>query len=315
MTSLLVRRLFSGIVTLWASSILVFTGTEVLPGDVATAILGPNTTPEAVAAIRKQLRLDRSVPLRYVEWLSHMIRGEWGNSLTTGRSVAGIISDSLINTLVLAAFTALVAVPISFLSGLLSAAYPDTLLDRSISIISLAGISLPEFFTGSLLVLIFAVTFRLLPAVSSISEFSSAVQKFRVLILPVLTLTIAVLGYMTRMTRAAILNELDSTYIEMAILKGVPKRRIIIRHALPNALGPVINVIALNLGYLVSGVVVVESVFAYPGLGRLIIDAVSFRDIPLVQGTAMIFCIFYIGVNLLADLLVLVTNPRLREKK
>lgn len=315
MISILVRRLLLGIVTLWAASVLVFAGTEILPGDVATAILGQSATEETVKAIREELNLDRPAPVRYVEWLSNMLQGEMGNSLSTGRSVASIIPDWLGNTLLLAALTALVAVPISIFLGLISAAYPDGPLDRMISISSLVGVSLPEFFTGSLLVLIFAVIFQLLPAVSSVSEFTSTAQKFRVLILPILTLTIAVLAHMTRMTRAAILEVLRSPYVEMAILKGVPKGRIIMRHALPNALGPIINVIALNLGYLVSGVVIVEAVFAYPGLGRLIIDAVSFRDIPLVQGAAMIFCLFYIGVNLLADLLVLITNPRLRAKE
>ncbi|MCF6245895.1 MAG: ABC transporter permease [Desulfobacula sp.] len=311
----MVRRFLLGIVTLWVASILVFAGTEILPGDVASAILGQSATPETIAAIRQQLRLDRPAPVRYVVWLSHIVRGELGNSLTTGRAVSGIISDSLKNTVVLAALTAFFAVPLSLGLGLLSAAYPDSLLDRGISISSLVGISLPEFFTGTLLVLVFAVTFHLLPAVSVVSEFSSFMHKFRALVLPILTLTLAVLAHMTRMTRAAILDTLGSHYVEMAILKGVPRSRIILRHALPNALGPIINVIAINIGFLASGVVVVESVFAYPGLGRLIIDAVSFRDIPLVQGTAMIFCVFYIGVNLLADLLVLTTNPRLWDKK
>ena len=315
MISILVRRLLLGIVTLWAASVLVFAGTEILPGDVATAILGQSATEETVKAIREELHLDRSAPVRYVEWLSNMLQGEMGNSLSTGRSVVSIIPDWLGNTLLLAVLTALVAVPISIFLGLISAAYPDGPLDRMISISSLVGVSLPEFFTGSLLVLIFAVIFQLLPAVSSVSEFTSTAQKFRVLILPILTLTIAVLAHMTRMTRAAILEVLRSSYVEMAILKGVPKGRIIMRHALRNAMGPIINVIALNLGYLVSGVVVVEAVFAYPGLGRLIVDAVSFRDIPLVQGASMIFCLFYIGVNLLADLLVLITNPRLRVKE
>jgi peptide/nickel transport system permease protein len=165
------------------------------------------------------------------------------------------------------------------------------------------------------LVFIFAVSLQLLPAVSSVSDFTTTTQHMRVLVLPVLTLTISILAHMTRMTRTAILDVLRTTYVEMAILKGVPKKRIIVRHALPNSLGPIINVIAINLGYLISGVVVVEAIFAYPGLGRLVIDAVSFRDIPLVQGAAMIFCAFYIGINLLADLLVLITNPRLRIKK
>jgi peptide/nickel transport system permease protein len=314
-TSLVFQRLLLGILTLCAASVLVFAGTEVLPGDVATAILGQSATPETVAAIREQLRLDRPAPIRYVVWLSHMVRGEWGRSLTTDRPVAAIIPGWLRNTLVLAALTALVSVPIALALGLFSAAHPDGVLDRIVSVSSLVGVSLPEFFTGSLLVLIFAVTFRFLPAVSSVSEFTSTLQNLRSLVLPIMTLTLAVLAHMTRMTRAAILDVMRSPYAEMAILKGVPQKRIILRHALPNALGPIINVIALNLGYLVSGVVVVEAVFAYPGLGRLIIDAVSFRDIPLVQAATMIFCIFYIGVNLLADLLVLITNPRLRKKR
>ncbi|MCP4630538.1 MAG: ABC transporter permease [bacterium] len=315
MISLLFRRLVLGIATMWAASVLVFVGTEVLPGDVATAVLGQSATPETVAAIREELNLDRPAAVRYIEWLSGLLRGEMGNSLSTGRSVASIIPDWLGNTLLLALLTALIAVPISLTLGLISAAFPDGPVDRAISVISLVGVSLPEFFTGVLLVLIFAVSLQLLPAVSSVSDFTTTTQHMRVLILPVLTLTISILAHMTRMTRTAILDVLRTTYVEMAILKGVPKKRIIVQHALPNSLGPIINVIAINLGYLISGVVVVEAIFAYPGLGRLVIDAVSFRDIPLVQGAAMIFCAFYIGINLLADLLVLITNPRLRIKK
>lgn len=315
MISLLFRRFVLGIATIWAASVLVFAGTEVLPGDVATAVLGQSATPETVAAIREELNLDRPAAVRYIEWLFGLLHGEMGNSLSTGRSVASIIRDWLGNTLLLALLTALIAVPISLTLGLISAAFPDSPVDRTISVISLVGVSLPEFFTGVLLVLIFAVYLQLLPAVSSVSDFTTTTQHMRVLILPVLTLTISVLAHMTRMTRTAILDVLRTDYVEMAILKGVSKRRIIVRHALPNSLGPIINVIAINLGYLISGVVVVEAIFAYPGLGRLVIDAVSFRDIPLVQGTAMIFCVFYIGINLLADLLVLITNPRLRIEK
>jgi len=300
---------------MWAASVLVFAGTEVLPGDVATAVLGQSATPETVAAIRKELNLDRPAAVRYIEWLFGLLRGEMGNSLSTGRSVASIITDWLGNTLLLALLTALIAVPVSLTLGLISAAFPDSPVDRTISVISLVGVSLPEFFTGVLLVFIFAVYLQLLPAVSSVSDFTTTTQHMRVLILPVLTLTISILAHMTRMTRTAILDVLRTDYVEMAILKGVSKKRIILRHALPNSLGPIINVIAINLGYLISGVVVVEAIFAYPGLGRLVIDAVSFRDIPLVQGTAMIFCVFYIGINLLADLLVLITNPRLRIEK
>lgn len=314
MIALIIRRLLSGIVTLWAASLLVFMGTEVLPGDVATAILGQSATPETVAAVQEQLGLNRPAVVRYTEWLVNMVQGDFGNSMTTDRPVAGIIVDWLKNTVILSGLSALVAVPIALLLGVLSAAFPDSKFDRSVSVISLVGVSMPEFFTGAVLVLIFAVWLQILPAVSSVSEFTSTAQNIKLLVLPVLTLTLLVLAHMIRMTRATIMDVLRSTYVEMALLKGVPRRRIILRHALPNAVGPIINVIALNIGYLVSGVVVVESVFAYPGLGRLIIDAVSFRDLPLVQGVTMIFCAFYIGINLTADVLVIMTNPKLRTK-
>jgi peptide/nickel transport system permease protein len=314
MISLVIRRLLFGVLTIWASSVLVFAGTELLPGDVATAILGQNATSETVEALREQLGLDRPPVERYFVWLSNLIRLDLGRSLASERLVVSLVGAWLWNTLKLALVTALVAVPISVTLGLLSATRPDGLFDRSISVSSLVAISVPEFFTASLLVLIFAVTWRVLPAVSYMPEFASTQEIFRAMVLPVVTLTLAVLSHMTRMTRAAILNVLRSSYVEMAILTGVPRSRIILRHALPNALGPIINVIALNLGYMVSGVVVVEAIFAYPGLGRLLIDAVAYRDIPMVQAVAMIFCAFYIVVNLLADLLILITSPRLRAK-
>lgn len=315
MTSLVIRRLLFGALTIWASSVLVFAGTELLPGDVATAILGQSATFETVEALREQLGLDRPPVERYFVWLSNLIRLNLGRSLASDRPVVSVVGGWLWNTLKLALVTALFAVPISVTLGLLLATRPDGLFDRSISVSSLVAISVPEFFTASLLVLIFSVTWRVLPAVSHMPEFASTQEIFRAMVLPVVTLTLAVLSHMTRMTRAAILNVLRSSYVEMAILTGVPRSRIILRHALPNALGPIINVIALNLGYMVSGVVVVEAIFAYPGLGRLLIDSVAFRDIPMVQAVAMIFCGFYIMVNLLADLLILITSPRLREKK
>ncbi len=315
MISLISRRFLVGLITLWAASVLVFAGTEVLPGDVATAILGQSRTPESVAALREQLQLDRPAPERYFNWLGNLLQGDLGVSLISGRPVAGVIKGWLVNTLILAACTALVAVPLSFALGLLSAAYPDSTLDRFISISTLMMVSVPEFLTATILILLFAVQFNLLPATSHISGDASTTDLLRALVLPMATLTIAALAHMTRMTRAAILDVMRSPYVEMAVLKGVPKRLIIIRHALPNALGPIANVIAIVLGYLVSGVVIVEAVFSYPGLGRLILDSVGFRDMPMVQALAMIFCAFYIGVNLLADVIVLLTNPRLREQQ
>ncbi len=315
MISLISRRFLVGLITLWAASVLVFAGTEVLPGDVATAILGQSRTPESVAALREQLQLDRPAPERYFNWLGNLLQGDLGVSLISGRPVADVIKGWLVNTLILAACTALVAVPLSFALGLLSAAYPDSILDRFISISTLMMVSVPEFLTATILILLFAVQFNLLPATSHISGDATFTELLRALVLPMATLTIAALAHMTRMTRAAILDVMRSPYVEMAVLKGVPKRLIIIRHALPNALGPIANVIAIVLGYLVSGVVIVEAVFSYPGLGRLILDSVGFRDMPMVQALAMIFCAFYIGVNLLADVIVLLTNPRLREQQ
>jgi peptide/nickel transport system permease protein len=250
-----------------------------------------------------------------LSWLSRLVRGDFGKSLATGRSIAALVGERLWNTLILAILTTLFAVPLSVILGLLSASYPDSLLDRTISVSSLMLISVPEFFTAAVLVLAFAVTWRLFPAVIHVSQFSSPGQMLHALTLPILTLTASMLAHMSRMTRAAILNVLRSAYVEMAILKGLTKERIIFRHALPNALGPIINVIALNLGYLVSGVVVVETVFAYPGLGRMMVDSVTNRDVPMVQAVAMIFCATYVGINLVADLLVMATNPRLRSKK
>ncbi len=311
----LLKRLFYGLLTLLVISVLVFAGTEILPGDVATAMLGQGATEESVAALREDLGLNRPASVRYFAWLGDFVQGDLGISTATGRPIAELINTRAKNTFILAVLTAVFAVPLAVFLGIVSAMYPDSLVDRSISISSLMLISVPEFFTGALLVFLLAVTWHLFPAVIYVSEFKSAGQMVHALVLPILTLTAATLAHMCRMTRTAILDVLRSGYVEMALLKGASKRRIILRHALPNALGPIINVIAVNLGYLVSGVVVVEAVFAFPGLGRMMVDSVTNRDIPMVQAVVMIFCVVYIGVNIVADLLVLLTNPRLRMKK
>lgn len=313
MASLLIRRFMFGIATLWVVSLLVFTGTELLPGDVASAFLGPTATPETLAALRERLGVDRPATIRYVLWFSKMVRGDWGTSLATGRSIEKLVAERVRNTFILATLTAAFAVPLSVFLGLLSATYSGGKLDRCISVSSLVVISVPEFFTGALLVMFFAITWHLFPAIVYTSNFASFGEMLRGLALPILTLTAAMLAHMSRMTRAAILNVLRSPYVEMAILKGATRRRIILRHALPNAVGPIINVIAMNLGYLVSGVVVVETIFSFPGLGRMMVDSVANRDVPLVQAVAMVFCLVYVNVNLMADLLVILTNPRHRK--
>lgn len=315
MSLLILRRLGLGVVTLWVVSLLIFAGTEILPGDVAQAILGQSATPENVAALRVQLGLDRPALVRYGTWLLGMAQGDLGISLASGMEISFLIADRFVNTLVLAGLTAGFAVPLAVMLGAAAAMFPGSLFDKTVTISTLCVISVPEFFIAAVFVLIFAVKLRWLPAITYISEYESFWQLVRSLALPILTLLLAVLSHMARMTRAALLNVMNSPYVEMAILKGVPRRRIILRHALFNAVGPIVNVIALNLAYLVSGVVIVETVFAYPGLARLMVDAVSRRDMPLVQSCAMIFCAAYVLLILLADILAILANPRLRHPR
>jgi peptide/nickel transport system permease protein len=309
------RRLGLGVVTLWVVSVLVFVGTEILPGDVAEAILGQSATPEAVSAIRAQLNLDRPAVVRYFDWLTNFLRGDLGMSLAANTQISEMISGRLKNTLTLAALTAAFAVPIALAMGLAAAMYPGGRVDRLVTVSTLFLLSVPEFFIAATLVLIFAVHLQWLPAITYGTEYESLWQLVKSLALPILTLTTSVVAHMARMTRAAIINVMTSPYIEMAILKGVPRRRIVLRHALLNAIGPVVNVVALNLAYLIGGVTIVETVFAYPGLAKLMVDAVSRRDMPLVQACAMIFCSAYILLILVADLLAIFANPRLKQPK
>lgn len=315
MFRLIVQRLLLGIVTLWVISVLVFSATQILPGDVAIAILGNESTEEARQALRDRLGLEKPMLERYGNWLGGMVEGDLGLSLATETPVSRIVGLRITNTLILAVVTAILAVPISVGLGLLSAAYPGSIFDKTLTVGSLLIISLPEFVVGLLLVLLLAVQLRWLPAVVSTPNFSTVDGIIRTLTLPALTLLASVQAHMIRMTRAAVLDVMRRPYIEMALLKGAAKRRIILRHALPNALAPIVNVVALNLGYLVSGVVIVEVVFSYPGLGRLMVDAVATRDIPIVQVTAMIFCTAYILLTLAADVAAVFTNPRLRYAK
>jgi peptide/nickel transport system permease protein len=298
--------------TLWVISVLVFAGTEVLPGDVATMVLGQGATEETKAALRVELGLNRPASVRYFEWLSNFLQGDLGRSLASGRPISDIVKNRLHNTLLLAACAALVSIPLSLMLGLLGATFPHTVFDWAASTAALFLISVPEFLVAAVLVLAFSVTWKLLPAISYSARFGGVWDALRTMALPILTLTFTMLAHMSRMTRATILEVMRSAYIEMAVLKGVSRRRIILHHALPNALGPIASVVALNLGYLISGVVVVEMVFNFPGLGRLMVDSVSGRDVPMIQATIMIFCGAYVCFNLLADIAARLANPRLR---
>lgn len=313
MLGLILRRLGLGLVTLWLVSVFIFAGTQILPGDVAQTILGREATPESVAALREQLNLGQPAIQRYGNWLFDFATGDLGVSLSSEASISSLISDRFTNTLLLASLTALFAIPVGLVLGLLAVLYENSRLDRFITIFSLCTISVPEFFVAAALVLILAVHLGWVPAVAYVTEFESISQLLRSLAIPVLTLSFAVLAYMARMTRAAVLNVMESPYIEMAVLSGVPRGRVVWRHALPNALGPIVNVTALSLASLIRGTVVVEVMFAYPGLAKLTVDAVALRDMPLIQACAMIFSAAYVLLLMLADILAILANPRLRH--
>ncbi len=307
------KRLMLGLVTLIVVSLLIFLGVELLPGDVTEAILGQSALPETVEAFRRELKLDLPPHIRYFAWMGDFFQGDFGNSLANGRPVADLIGWRFANTMFLATATAVVAVPISILLGILAALYRNSLFDRVISIVTLSTISFPEFFVAYILIALLSVQLILFPSISNINDQMSFLEKINAIILPCLTLTLVVVAHMMRQTRAAIINIMASPFIEMARLKGIKRTRVIVMHAFPNALSPVINVVAINLAYLVVGVVVVEVVFVYPGLGQLLVDSVSMRDIPVVQASGLVFASIYIGLNLLADVLSIICNPRLRN--
>jgi peptide/nickel transport system permease protein len=315
MLSLALRRLGFSIVTLWAVSVLIFIGTEILPGDAAEARLGQEATKETLAALREKLGLDRPAPVRYVEWLGNVLRLDLGASLSGSAKIEDLIAIRLKNTLRLTIVTAAISIPLSLALGLLAAMFPGGVFDRIVTAVTLSVYAIPEFLVGTLLVFVFSVQLRWLPAIANVAEFQSFGHAFRSLAMPIAVLTFAVTAPMTRMTRAAVLNVLATPYIEMAILKGVPRRRIVMRHALFNAVGPIVNAVSLNLAYLVGGVIVVETIFAYPGLAKLMVDAVQLRDMPLVQACAMVFCLTYVVLILIADLASVIFNPRLQHRR
>ena len=309
------KRLGLGLLTLLVVSVLIFFAVELLPGDLAEAVLGQGATEETVRAMREQLGLDRPAFVRYFEWLGGAVTGDFGNSLTSGERVSSAISERFINTLFLAAYAAVIAVPISILLGVIVALLRNSIFDRVANVLTLTSISSPEFFLGYILILYLAVKTSLFPAIASLSSDMTFTELLHRTFLPALTLVLVVTAHMMRMTRAAIINLLASPYIEMARLKGTPPWKVIVRHALPNAWAPIINVVALNLAYLITGVVLVEVVFVYPGIGQLLVDAVAKRDFPIVQACCLIFAATFILLNLAADVGSILTNPRLRHPK
>ena len=316
----LLARLGISLVTLWVVSVLIFIGTNLLPGDVAQIILGQMATPENTAVLREKLGLDKHPVEQYLVWLSNVAMGDLGISKAglgagLGTPIVEMLGPRIDNTAMLTVLVGVIAIPISVALGLLAAMHPGTRLDRTITFSTLNIISIPDFLIATILVLVFAVSLGWLPSIVYLRGGESGWVLMKTIAMPLMTLVILCSSQIIRMTRATVLNVMSSPYVEMAILKGVPRRRIILRHALFNAIGPIVNVIALNLAWLVGGVVVVEQIFSYPGLAKLMIEAVQMRDMPLVQACAMIFCAVYVVLIFIADMATILSNPRLRHPK
>ena len=314
MLKLVAARLAIGIVSLLLVSAAVFAITALLPGDVATELLGQAATPEAVAGLRAALGLDLPAHLRYVHWLTGLFTGDAGRSLVNGVPVSELIGNRLPNSLMLAGATAMVSVPLALTIGITAAMWRGTLYDRVVSVLTLSVVSVPEFLVATGAVLIFAVHLRWLSALSAASDITSIGELFRVFAMPVLTLCCVIVAQMVRLSRAAGIDQLRAPYVEMALLKGAGPVRVVLRHALPNAIGPIANAVALSLSYLLGGVIIVETIFNYPGIAKLMVDGVATRDMPLVQACAMIFCAAYLMLVTTADICAIVSNPRLRHR-
>jgi peptide/nickel transport system permease protein len=310
---LLIGRILLSALTLLLVSILIFAIIEALPGDVASRILGRDASPESLALFREKLQLNDPAITRYFRWLGGILHGNFGTALTSSRPITEILAPRLFNTALLSIYAFLIYVPLSLIPALIQASRRDKKADHVISVINLVFLSIPDFLLGTLLLVAFCVAIPLLPAVSIVDNSSSPLQYLRAMTLPAFTLAIAMAIAAVRMLRDNLIEVLDSEYVRMAELKGLPARAVLLRHALPNALIPTLNVTAINLGYIVGGVVIVEKVYSFPGFGRLLVDSLQLRDIPLIEATVVIASAVYIAANLLADLGAILLNPRLRN--
>ncbi|ROZ61677.1 ABC transporter permease [Kocuria soli] len=314
MVKLILKRLLVSVFILLAVSVVVFAATLLLPGDPARAILGQQATEERLAALRTEMHLDRSPVERYLLWLGGLFVGNFGTSTTTGGPVAGLLSERIGASLILMLCAAAIAVPVGVAIGIYSALHRGTRRDQAVTWSTLTLAALPEFVIGIVLVTLFATSvFRVLPAVTMSPPGQQVWEIPSQLILPTLTLALVVIPYIIRMMRATMAEVMDSGFVEMARLKGVPERQVILRHAFPHAIGPVAQVIAIQLAWLAGGVVVVEYLFRYPGLGQALIDAVAFRDVQVVQAVSIIIAAVYVLVNLVADVVGILANPKLRS--
>jgi peptide/nickel transport system permease protein len=312
-TLLVLGRLGVAAITLLIVSFVVFGATEMLPGDVVQILLGQAATPEAVAGLREAMHLDDPAPLRYGRWLLGLVQGNLGTSYVNDMAIADLIGGRLMNTLQLAAVTTAIAVPTALFLGITTAMYQGSLYDRAVTTTIVAVISVPEFMIATSAVLIFAVWLKWLPALSFANDVASLGELLRVFAMPVITLCCVISAQMVRMTRAAVIDALKMPYVEMALLKGASRSRMVLRHALPNSIGPIVNAVALSLSYLLGGVIIIETIFNYPGIAKLMVDAVATRDLPLIQSCAMIFCFGYLTLITAADIVAILSNPRLRK--
>ena len=311
---LILKRIFSALITLLIVSALIYGFLEMLPGDVATRMLGRTATPETLANLREQLGLNEPALKRYFLWLYNIFQGDFGTALTSKRPISEILAPKIFNTLILSGCAFILYLPLSFITALLQAYYKNKNIDISLSIITLIILSLPDFIIGTIMIIVFVVVFPIFPAISLVGEYSDLSEWFMALVMPSITLALVMSVYAVRMLRDNLIEVLDSEYIFMAKLKGLSKSTVLIKHALPNAIIPTLNVTALNLGFLIGGVVIVEKIFTFPGFGNLLIDSIKFRDLPLVEATILIAAAFYIFANLLTDILSIIFNPKLRKQ-
>ena len=311
---LILKRIFSALITLLIVSALIYGFLEMLPGDVATRMLGRTATPETLANLREQLGLNEPALKRYFLWLFNIFQGDFGTALTSKRPITEILAPKIFNTLILSGCAFILYLPLSFITALLQAYYKNKNIDISLSIITLIILSLPDFIIGTIMIIVFVVVFPIFPAISLVGEYSDFSEWFMALVMPSITLALVMSVYAVRMLRDNLIEVLDSEYIFMAKLKGLSKSTVLIKHALPNAIIPTLNVTALNLGFLIGGVVIVEKIFTFPGFGNLLIDSIKFRDLPLVEATILIAAAFYIFANLLTDILSIIFNPKLRKQ-
>ena len=315
MTRLILSRIGLGLLTLFIVSLVIFVLTQILPGDVASSVLGQGATKENLAAFRHELGLDQPAYTRYLSWLFGVLRGDFGVALTNRRDIVGELWPRFKNTLFLATYAACLALPIAVGFGILAAIREGRLTDRLANIAALVAISAPEFFVGYLLILNLAVNHDWFPSLATVNPDMPFGERVWTVTLPAVTMTFLVTAHMLRMTRNSVLSTMSTPYVEMAFLKGLTRGRVVTRHALPNAASPIISVIALNLAYLVVGVVVVENVFTYPGIGQYMIDAVNKRDVPVIEACGIVFAAVFITLNTLADVLAIFLNPRLRHPR